>query len=71
VLCFLGLLPAYLAWRKGRSFGTWWLFGATLLPVALPAALMLAPVEPDEASAALKASKPLGELEDARSESTD
>jgi cytochrome c-type biogenesis protein len=43
VLTVLGLLPAYLAYRKGRSFWTWWIFGATLLPLALPMALMLSP----------------------------
>jgi len=41
VLGFLGLLPAILAARKGRSFLTWWIFGATLFPVALPMAFML------------------------------
>jgi cytochrome c-type biogenesis protein len=46
-LAFLGLLPAWLAYRKGRSFWTWWLFGATLLPVALPAALLLKEQTPE------------------------
>ena len=27
---FLGLIPAFIAYRKGHSFWTWWLFGATL-----------------------------------------
>ncbi len=35
VALLLGLLPAYLAYRKGRNFWTWWLFGASLFPVAL------------------------------------
>lgn len=39
-LLILGLIPAYLAYRKGRSFWTWWLFGASLLPVALPMAVL-------------------------------
>jgi cytochrome c-type biogenesis protein len=40
VLIVLGLLPAFIARSKGKSFWTWWFFGATLLPVALPLALM-------------------------------
>ena len=48
VLSVLGLLPAYLAYRKGRSFANWWIFGATLFPIALPMAWLLAPqIEPD------------------------
>lgn len=35
VALLLGLLPAYLSYRKGRNFWTWWLFGASLFPVAL------------------------------------
>lgn len=40
-LIVLGLLPAFIARRKGRSFWTWWFFGATLFPVALPVALWI------------------------------
>jgi hypothetical protein len=36
----LGLLPAYIASKKGRSFLGWWFFGAALFVVALPAALL-------------------------------
>jgi cytochrome c-type biogenesis protein len=43
ILTVLGLLPAYLAYRKGRHFLTWWIFGATLFPVALPWAWLLTP----------------------------
>ncbi len=39
-LVFLGLAPAYIAYRKGRSFWTWWFFGISLLPVALPMAIL-------------------------------
>lgn len=42
-LTFLGLIPAYIASRKGRNFYDWWFFGASLLPVALVAALRLKP----------------------------
>jgi cytochrome c-type biogenesis protein len=41
VLVFLGLLPAYLASRKGRNFFSWWIFGATIFPLALIFALRL------------------------------
>jgi thiol:disulfide interchange protein len=41
VLTPLGLIPAFIARSKGRSFTTWWFFGATLLPVALPMAWLL------------------------------
>jgi cytochrome c-type biogenesis protein len=44
-LVFLGLIPAYIAYRKGRSFWTWWLFGATLFPIAMVAAWMIRPSE--------------------------
>jgi hypothetical protein len=40
----LGLLPAYLAQKKGRSFGLWWLYGALLFIVALPHALIMDPL---------------------------
>ena len=36
----IGLLPATIAYRKGRSFILWWLFGAILFIVALPLALL-------------------------------
>jgi cytochrome c-type biogenesis protein len=42
-LILLGLIPAYIAYRKGRSFWTWWLFGATLFPVAMIAAWLIRP----------------------------
>lgn len=37
----LGLLPATLARSKGRSFFLWWFYGASLLVVALPHAILL------------------------------
>lgn len=67
LLSFLGLVPAFLAWRKGRSFLTWWLFGATLLPVALPAAFIIGPAAPEVA----EAQKSGLALEEAHSESSD
>jgi hypothetical protein len=50
-LMVVGLLPAYLAYRKGRSFFTWWVFGATLFPIALPLALRLSSEEAQEDAA--------------------
>lgn len=37
----LGLLPAVIASKKGRSFIPWWGFGGLLFIVALPAALLI------------------------------
>ncbi|MBN1146814.1 MAG: hypothetical protein JXA78_06135 [Anaerolineales bacterium] len=48
-LTLLGLIPGLIARSKGRSFLTWWFFGATLLPVALPMALLLKPQEAEQA----------------------
>lgn len=36
----IGLLPAWIASRKGYSFAKWWLFGALLFLLALPLALL-------------------------------
>jgi cytochrome c-type biogenesis protein len=41
ILIILGLIPAYVAYRKGRNFLTWWLFGTTLFPIALPMAFLI------------------------------
>jgi len=43
----LGLIPAAIAKGKGKSFVGWWFYGAMLLIVALPHALMM---KPDKAS---------------------
>lgn len=43
-LLLLGLIPGYIAYRKGRSFWTWWLFGVTLFPVAMVAVWMIRPL---------------------------
>ena len=37
----LGLIPAYIARSKGRSFFVWWFYGASLIVVALPHAILL------------------------------
>jgi cytochrome c-type biogenesis protein len=41
IALMIGLLPAYLAYRKGRHFFDWWFFGAILFPIALVAALLI------------------------------
>lgn len=37
----IGLLPAFIAQKKGRSFFGWWLYGALLFIVALPHSLIM------------------------------
>ena len=37
----IGLIPAAIAQSKGKSFVTWWLYGAALFIVALPHALLI------------------------------
>jgi hypothetical protein len=44
----LGLIAAYLAKKKGRSFGLWWFYGALLFIVALPHALLMEPLPDSE-----------------------
>jgi cytochrome c-type biogenesis protein len=41
ILGLLGLIPAYIAYQKGRQFIDWWFFGAFLFPIALPYAIMI------------------------------
>ncbi len=41
IAAFLGLIPAMVAQSKGKSFGLWWFYGAMLLIVSLPHALMM------------------------------
>jgi hypothetical protein len=42
----LGLIPAVVAQRKGRSFLGWWIFGFLMLIVALPAAFLVRDTRP-------------------------
>lgn len=46
VLLILGLIPAFIASRKGRKFIEWYLFGVGLFPVALPMSIILNPIDP-------------------------
>lgn len=39
----LGLIPAFIAHGKGRSFFAWWIYGAALFIVALPHSLLIKP----------------------------
>lgn len=41
IAILIGLIPAAIAKDKGRSFGLWWFFGASLFIVALPASLLI------------------------------
>ncbi|MET0605850.1 MAG: hypothetical protein ABWZ80_05300 [Beijerinckiaceae bacterium] len=49
-LALVGLLPAYIASRKGENFALWWIYGAILIFVALPHALLLEPAVGSEKS---------------------
>ena len=40
----LGLIPAYIAHRKGRSFGWWWIYGSMIFIVAFFHALLIKPL---------------------------
>jgi hypothetical protein len=37
----IGLLPAYIAQNKGRSFVLWWIYGALIFIIALPHSLLM------------------------------
>lgn len=37
----LGLIPAFIAKNKGKSFVAWWIYGALIFIVALPHALIM------------------------------
>ena len=41
----LGLIPAYIARKKGRSFNKWWFYGFLLWIVALPHSILIKPVK--------------------------
>jgi len=46
----VGLLPAFLAYRKGRNFYDWWVFGAILFPIALVAVILIKPRQVGDAA---------------------
>jgi hypothetical protein len=43
IAVFIGLIPAFIARNKGKSFALWWFYGAMLFIVALPHALLIKP----------------------------
>ena len=43
IAALLGLIPAFIAQSKGRSFGAWWLYGFLLFIVAIIHVLFVAP----------------------------
>ena len=55
VAALIGLIPAFIAQKKGRSFGLWWIYGAALFIVALPHALIMSASEGSEEAMKRKA----------------
>jgi hypothetical protein len=53
----LGLIPAAIASKKGRSFGLWWFYGTALLIVALPMAIIMKPQNQEGESSLQKCPK--------------
>ncbi len=41
IAALLGLIPAFIAQSKGRSFGVWWVYGALLFIVAIIHSLLI------------------------------
>ena len=41
LVMLIGLLPAFIARNKGRSFLGWWIYGAAIFIIALPHALLM------------------------------
>jgi len=37
----LGLIPAFIAQKKGRNFYNWWIYGTLLFILALPHAILI------------------------------
>ena len=52
---FLAFIPAAIAAEKGRSRGTWWVYGFLLLIVALIHSLVLRPTEAVERQSMIQA----------------
>lgn len=51
---FLGLIPAFIAKNKGRSFGVWYVYGALLFIVALIHSLLISNRPENKSEADLK-----------------
>ncbi len=41
IAALIGLIPAMIAQKKGRSFGLWWFYGAMIFIIALPHSLLI------------------------------
>ena len=41
LVALIGLIPAIIAQKKGRSFALWWLYGVMIFIIALPHALLI------------------------------
>jgi cytochrome c-type biogenesis protein len=41
ILAIIGLIPAFIASKKGKNFLDWWLFGAGLFPIAFPMSIIM------------------------------
>lgn len=41
IALIIGIIPAFIAQNKGRSFFLWWIYGALLFIVALPHSLIM------------------------------
>jgi hypothetical protein len=41
IALLVGLIPAFIAQGKGRSFVLWWIYGALIFIVALPHSLIM------------------------------
>lgn len=54
----IGIIPAFIARKKGKNFFLWWFYGVMLFIVALPHALLIKPdnqkAEHDPMSEAMK-----------------
>jgi len=58
-LIVLGIIPAVIAYRKGRNFFDWWFFGASLFPIALVMAIRIKPpLQVESQSATILVNKP-------------
>ena len=45
IAIFLGVIPAVIASKKGRSVFLWWLYGSALFIIALPHAFLMSTIE--------------------------
>ncbi|MCJ7612948.1 MAG: hypothetical protein MUP19_11875, partial [Candidatus Aminicenantes bacterium] len=50
----LGFIPAFIAKKKGHSFGLFWMFGFFFFPIALIAALLMKKAAPVPATGVFK-----------------